>query len=412
MKISLVAEHTDPLSARHGSPHDGDSGYIASLARNLARLGHRVCVHVRGDGAKPPERTRMGRGVTVAPLPAQPQDLPAEQRPADGGAFGRGLAEALREARPDVVHCLGWASGLAAVGALRELESEQAPPLVQEFTALGGTERRAGLPADPGRERVEAALAGTAQAVKVSAADQAAELSRRGLARSRIHVIPHGVDTDRFSPAGSAMDLWQYRPGEYTRLVAAGGFGPGGGAGTLVDAVAAASRTELLLLDLSSPRETPLGEDAHRLSRLVKERRLAGRVQIRGGVDGKDLARLLRSADAYVSARRHPGDGDGALLAAMACGLPVVAAPVGTAADAVLDGVSGILVPDPEPASVHGALQRLAASATTRTAYGIAAADRARCRFTWPRIAEETIRMYAATARPRERVPAAALDAP
>ncbi|TMZ42575.1 glycosyltransferase family 1 protein, partial [Klebsiella pneumoniae] len=42
MKIALIAEHTNPLSAHKGEPTCGESVHISAISRHLAKRGHRV----------------------------------------------------------------------------------------------------------------------------------------------------------------------------------------------------------------------------------------------------------------------------------------------------------------------------------------------------------------------------------
>ena len=79
---------------------------------------------------------------------------------------------------------------------------------------------------------------------------------------------------------------------------------------------------------------------------------------------------------------------------AMAHGRPVVATAVGGLADAVEDGVTGLLVPPRDPVALRAALERLLGDAELRARLGGAARERARERFAWPAATEETVRAY------------------
>src|SRR5262249_6080896 len=81
-------------------------------------------------------------------------------------------------------------------------------------------------------------------------------------------------------------------------------------------------------------------------------------------------------------------------LEAMACGTPVVASAVGGQVDAVVDGTTGILVPPGRPALLAQRIRQLLAHPMLLEAYSVAAADRARSRYSWERIAHETLAVY------------------
>ncbi|WP_043647610.1 glycosyltransferase family 4 protein [Chitinilyticum litopenaei] len=69
------------------------------------------------------------------------------------------------------------------------------------------------------------------------------------------------------------------------------------------------------------------------------------------------------------------------IMQAMACGLPVVSTPVGAIAEAVIDGVTGVLVPPENAVELEAALARFMSDPTRRTQFGEAGLARARQRF-------------------------------
>ncbi|RCV49627.1 glycosyltransferase [Marinitenerispora sediminis] len=396
MKIALVSEHTRPLSAHRGEPTCGGSVHVSSLARQLARLGHRVTVYARRGDSALPDRARMGRGVTVAHLAAGPPRTLTESESAEHtGAFATALAEALVDDAPEVVHAFGWTSGLAALSAVRREAAEApTPPVVQSFHSLNVAEQRAGLPRRDERVRLEAALAGRADAVVVTSAEQRFELARMGVPRTSVGVIPFGVDTEHFTVEGAtAASPWRRRRDERVRIVSVTRLGTGGGAEALVETMSRVPEAELVIAGGPARDDLAIDPDARRLELLAKEHGVDDRVTLVGAVDRKELPRLLRSADVFVSAAGYEPYG-GAVLEAMSCGLPVVARAAGGVTDAVLDGTTGILLRHARPDALGRAIRQLAADPTSRTAFGIAAADRAASRFTWQRVASETERVY------------------
>jgi glycosyltransferase involved in cell wall biosynthesis len=132
---------------------------------------------------------------------------------------------------------------------------------------------------------------------------------------------------------------------------------------------------------------------AKRLGKLAAALGVADRLTITGHVADDELPALLRSAHLMVSAARHDPAGR-AVIAAMACGVPIVATSVGAPADAVIDGTTGLLLPPGRPEVLARRVRDLMASPLKLSAYGIASADRARSRYPWQRIAAETVAAY------------------
>src|SRR5690606_27793340 len=144
VKIALIAEHTTPLAAHRGEATCGDSVHIASLSRQLAKLGHRVTVYARKSTEDPAGRSRMGRGVHADILPAGPErPLHAEEEAEHTGASAAALASASEEDAPDVVHALGWTRGLAPLSAVRRARGAGLRLALRPGRAAGGARRRA-----------------------------------------------------------------------------------------------------------------------------------------------------------------------------------------------------------------------------------------------------------------------------
>ncbi|WP_067969935.1 glycosyltransferase [Nocardiopsis trehalosi] len=395
MKIALIAEHATPLPAHKGEPTCGDSVHVAALARHLAKQGHRVTVYARRAAADAPERARMGRGVMVEHLAAGPERPLTEDEAADHtGAFATALADRLTADAPEVLHSIGWTSGLAALSAARQCEEHTGTlPIVQTFHSLNVAEQRAGRPERTDRARLEAAIARRVDAVVVNSADQRFELARMGVPRGNVSVVPFGVETDQFAPeGGTAAGPWHGRRDDRTRIITIAPLSDGG-VETLIEAMVRLPEAELAVIAGPAPVEPALDDNARRLELLAKEAGVDDRVTITGPVERKDLPRLLRSADLYVSAAGYDPYGGG-VLEAMACGLPVVARAVGGVTGAVLHGTTGTLLRWARPETLARAVRSLLGEATMRTAYGIAGADRAASRFCWQRVAQETALVY------------------
>jgi phosphatidylinositol alpha-1,6-mannosyltransferase len=110
---------------------------------------------------------------------------------------------------------------------------------------------------------------------------------------------------------------------------------------------------------------------------------LGDRVTFHGNVTDTRREELLRGATAFAMPSRLDPDGSGegfgiVYAEAGAAGLPVVAGNVGGATDAVLDGVTGLLVDPESPEAVAAALVELLTDRTRARTLGLAGWRRAR----------------------------------
>ncbi len=357
-----------------------------------------MTVYTRRDSDDQPEDVTMPGGYRVVHVPAGPaRHVPKDELLPHMGEFTRFLTAQWQADRPDVVHAHFWMSGLASLMATRPLSV----PVVQTFHALGVVKRRhQGAHDTSPTERIglERLIGKHAARVAATCSDEVFELVRLGLSRSRMSIVPCGVDLDRFTPSGPV----EPRTHRY-RIVSVGRLVPRKGFDVAIAALRSLPETELIIA--GGPQEGRLAEDkeAARLLRFAAELGVADRVHLRGQVPRADVPALLRSADVVVCTPWYEPFGI-VPLEAMACGVPVVASAVGGLTDTVVDGVTGLHVPPKRPEALASAVRRLLSDAALRDAYGIAGADRARCRYSWDRIATDTMRVY-------ERVvPAAALS--
>ncbi len=399
MRIALVAPSSDPLATHLDPRAAAEATRVISLARALAAVGHRITIYARKDSRALPESAIAAPGVTIEHVPAGP---PAPMDPDALAAhlpeFGDYLAQRWRRNRPDIAHAHSWTMGLAALAGARGLGI----PVVQTFGSLGAAEQQHGLKDCPSgaRIRLEACIARSADAVLASSAEELADLARLGVPRAKTRVVPCGVDTQQFSPDGPAAER-----SDRARLLAAEPLTDPDSLAIAVQALADIPDAELVIT--GGPDKAGLGKDkAHRdLMRMARTLRVGNRLVFTGRIAPADLPALLRSADVLVSTAPYEPVGM-TMLQAMACGTPVVTPATGAARDAVVDVTTGLLLPPgaPHPERLATALRRLLANSLRLEAYGIGAADRARSRYPWERIARETLTAYASCVR---RPPAA-----
>ena len=392
MKIALVAQHSTPVPS-DSAKQAGDDARLVEMSRSLADNGHQVTVYARRASASLPERATLAPGVSVEYV--GPADSAADAGRSDDAhllaqvaAFSQPLHDRWSKDRPDVVHALRWTSGLAALSATRDLQV----PVVQTFDSLGVAERRHRLiPASVGTERIrlEPAIGRTVSAVMAGSSDEESDLTRLGVPRRSIRVVPCGVDIDEFSPEGPS-----YERNARHRLVTVADLATEQEAlGTLLRAVSKVPGAELVVAG-GPPREELRSDLSYRrLAKIADSLDLHGRVFFEGGVGRAALPPLLRSADLLVSVSEYDPSAITSIQA-MACGTPVVASAVGCQVDAVVDGTTGILVPPGRPALLAHRIRQLLAHPMLLEAFSVAATDRARSRYSWDRIAHETLAVY------------------
>jgi len=207
-------------------------------------------------------------------------------------------------------------------------------------------------------------------------------------AAERVRVIPLGVDAERFrpeaDPAALRARLGLAGPRRWALTVAR--LVPHKGIDTTLEVVAGLAREGVDLGYLvvgEGPMRAALEAQAAALG-------IADRVRWLGGVPDDRLPGVYAAADLYLGLSREEGpqaEGFGlALLEAQAAGLPVVAGRGGGTADAVADGVTGVLVPPTELPVILAAARALLGDDARARAMGAAGRERVEREFGWSRV--------------------------
>ena len=211
------------------------------------------------------------------------------------------------------------------------------------------------------------------------------QLLRVGVPAERIHKITPGVDAERFSRPQSigkieAFDGLQNK----VILLTVGRLIPRKGHQLVLQAISQLA-SEIPNLHYVIAGTGP--EEAH-LRRLVDELALTNRVTFAGYVPEGDLPSFYAACDLMVMPNRQEADDDiegfgMVFLEANAAGKPVVGGKSGGAAEAVLDGVTGLLIKPNDEADLVRVLRTLLIDPQLREAMGRAGARRARDEFAW-----------------------------
>lgn len=332
--------------------------------------------HPRAVGTDPSQW--LGVDALAAGLRTRGYDVAVHAGPPDSEAF----AQRWGQDRPDVVHAHGWTQSLAALAAARPV----GVPVVASLHRVQRTAIRSGP--DP-EQRLQRAVCHEACAVLATCTSERDHLLRIGVPRHLVSVVPCGVDTHVFSPVGPVADR-DSRP----RLLTAGRLLARKGFDTAIRALHRIPEAELVIAAAVEDRvDERWADELRRLRQLASRLGIAERVHLVGAVPHADMPALFRSADAVLCVPSH-GRFCLVALEAMACGVPVVGTPVGGLPDMIVPGSTGDLVPARRADALAAVVRRLLADPFRREAYSIAALDRARSRYRWSRIAQDTAALY------------------
>jgi len=343
------------------------------------------------------------------------------------GSVGEGwLAEAARPAGAEVVSLDrrsrydGW--DLTAVPRLAALIRRERADLVHSFLfhmdVLGTAAARiARVPAiasvrgvhydfDTWYRRlawmVTARLATAITAVSEEAADLLSRHAR--IPRTRIAVIPNGVDTDVLCPGPRAGVLRAVGVPDGAFVIGTvGRLDPIKGhvhlLGAAAEVVTKHPRCHFVFVG-QGPAGDALAEQASALG-------LNGHVHFLGARN--DIPQLLREMDIFVLPSLSEGMSN-ALLEAMATGLPIVATRVGGSTELVKDGISGLLVDAGDSDALGHMLALLLADADLGRRLGQAARRRVSRDFSIQAVTQRHLALYAQLLRPGSAAPELAGD--
>lgn len=219
-----------------------------------------------------------------------------------------------------------------------------------------------------------------------STAEQLAQLA--GLCVSRIHVIPNGVDLDRFERPRSAAARTDIRrrlgvaQHEQVVLVPAV-LRDGKGHDVLLDA--------LPLIEASCPAARVVFAGGGEREKALRERTRGSKVIMLG--HRTDMPELLAACD-VVALPSLSEALPTALIEAAAARRPVVATRVGGTPDVVEHGVTGLLVPPGDPHALASAIVAVLADPATAHAFGEAGRVVARCRFSVDAHVDRTLDLW------------------
>jgi len=333
-----------------------DGLWVGGTERSIVEM----LPHLEAAGISPTVacfRSCAGEGVEDRVAPERLRLLAAGRGLAGRVRALRGL---LRELRPAIVHSALFGANLAT-----RLAAPGLPVVV--LNSLVNTPYEPARLADPRLSRWRVRLAQLADAVTgrffadhfhaVSHAAAAAAVRAQWVPRGRITVVERGRDPGRLGvPSAARRRAARERLGlgEATPvLVNVGRHEYQKGQGHLLRAIARLAGRDPAPVALIAGRT---GISTRELEALHRELALGERVRFLGHRD--DVPEILAAADLFVFPSLFEGF-PGAVVEAMALGLPVVAADVPPVREAVEPGRTALLVPPEDDAALAAAIERL-----------------------------------------------------
>lgn len=402
--------------AYRGNMTSGGQGiYLWFLAREMARLGHRVDVLVGPPYPDPMPFARveelpnrqfwakwvLGQKDQIVPsqdplqvlrplsfyeLAASRLGFLPEPFAFSLRAFGR-LTHHLRNGRGfDLIHdvqCLGYGLlGLRALGI----------PVVTTVHHPLSVDRRASFI----RDQSLADVLGTAKfypigmqsfvARQLDCVFTSSEISARQIVRDygvrpeRIRNVLNGLDTELFSPEANVQKS------ENELLCVGRSADPNKGIAILIKALRhLPDHVTLTLVDDDSP--------ANQVRKWAREAGVLDRLRLTGRVASDELVGLYRRAAVVVVPSRYEGFGLPA-VEAMACGTPVVATRSGALPEVLALTGGGILAERDDPRSIAMAIRTLLENTEMRLSMAKRGRERVVETLSWPRVAAATAAVY------------------
>jgi len=213
------------------------------------------------------------------------------------------------------------------------------------------------------------------------------------IAPERVRVIRNGIDTVEYAP-DKATDVLLKHGVDPSRpyVIFVGRITRQKGVPVLLRAAALLDPSAQLVLCAGAADTPELGEEVSTLVAGLQESR-SGVLWIPEMLPKTEVIQLLTHALAFVCPSVYEPLGI-VNLEAMACSTAVVASRTGGIPEVVDDGVTGLLVPPDDPASLADALNRLLRGPGRARAMGLAGRERAVTEFSWDTVAAQTAALY------------------
>jgi glycosyltransferase involved in cell wall biosynthesis len=381
----------------------GMQGHAADLCRGLVAAGHEVEVVAPKHREGLEQTTHLGGTWHFGNVPSRKPGRPTRNR--DWLSESAATFERLHAANPfDVVHSESTSAlgllrrgvhrrvplaakfhgnylGLAGATVGRAVRDSGVRPRVREAKHLVWLTVGHVVPADFARFRACEAMVPSHQQVNGTARSYL-------LDRSRVHVVPNGIDAEAFKPRPKEAARQVLGLGAEPILLSVGRLERDKGFGTAIAALARLGDSPARLVVIGAGPERELLEAA------AVEAGVADRVSFLGSKPRAEVVDYLAAADVFLFPTERDEAAPLVPLEAMASGLPLLASTVGGGVELIEDGTSGLLLPPAAPERWATAIQSVLSDDAGRRRMGEAARERILRSYTIEAMTRQTVDVY------------------
>jgi D-inositol-3-phosphate glycosyltransferase len=391
LKIAMLSAHSCPLGKLGTRDTGGMSVYLLELARELGKLGHQVDVYTRVHDPRDKLIYDLGPNSRLIHLLAgengEIHKLAVYPHLPD---FAWRLEDfrSQNQLRYDLVYSHYWLS--AWVG--KRLQKGWGVPHMVMFHTLGAVKNAIGV---GGREpelriKTEKSVVRSCDRIIAATEREKEDLVRfYGAPSAVVKVVPCGVNTELFQPLDRRMARDRLALNGDKHLLYVGRIEPLKGIDRLLRAVSyLKERRPLRLLIIGGDENSH--QELERLKILAAELQIQDRVVFLGLVKQSELPLYYSAADVCVVPSYYESFGL-VTLESLACGTPVVATAVGSAASVIRQGETGYVISDNDPYLLADRID--SALSMQNNGSGLASVMRASLApYRWPAIAMAVVR--------------------
>lgn len=286
--------------------------------------------------------------------------------------------------QPDLIHAhFSYPDGYG----MMKLAKRWKVPLV--ISALGTIERKTAYEGSYTSKQIIEAMNFADKILSVSE-DLKLHITNLGINEEKVHVVPNGVDTVKFKPAGKAhaRDLLNL-PQDKNIVLFVGALRKIKGVDYLIEAAKdfVNTNTDLFMVG----RDDGLRKS---LEKRAQELKIADHVRFTGPVDHEKIPLWISASDILVLPSLSEGRPN-VVLEALACEVPVVATNVGGIPELMIDGETGYLVPSKNPIEISRKINKLLENKSQRENMGkLGRKSIIQRGLTWESHAKKTVNIY------------------